>query len=146
MLQDNLVLDFMVTVIGPAIISVLMSVYFYFRTAQILKKSPFFLSGFMNLTPTMLYLYAALQLVLVIPSTIYFVMMVFLSESYVSFQIVISLILGLAGFLNSMVYFFCRKKSINLTFNREKSSEIDHSAEDISHDTMHKGLAMELGC
>lgn len=100
----------------------------------------------LNTTPNKLYFYSALQLAIAVPSLICFFLIVVTKREDFAFVTVITVMLGLAGSLNSMVYFVCRKNAVNLSFNKEKASEAYMSPE-ISHntqDSIQQSLAMEV--
>jgi len=111
------------TIYVPVTITIALTLFFYCKTASMLRHYSTIIPGSSSVNPNKLYMYCFAQLFVVVPSLIYFAIEIGANTTPLAIQILLSLSLGLAGFINTSVYFFYREKSLKQNYSTMDSPE-----------------------
>jgi hypothetical protein len=97
---------------------VFLTIYYHLRTVSILKKMNLKFEYLESITNN-LYSYAIVQMITILPALIYSTVNIIFGVDDVLIDVCVRVLLGLAGFVNAIVYFFQRKTFSPCTSQRE---------------------------
>jgi len=119
---------FIFTLVLPLGLGILLTAYYYLRTISILKKMNLKFEYLESITNN-LYSFAIVQMATILPALIYNTMHIIFGASDAFIDVSVRVLLGLAGFVNGVVYFFQRKERSPYTSLRESMISDDRQIE-----------------